>query len=94
MGFIEALTRIGIGIGPVIGSVLYKYFGFIHLFLIYGLTHIIYIPLMILVSPDNIDSDSTDTKSLVKDKDQESSTQVNSDISLFKILSNPLTIIC
>ena len=94
MGFIEALTKIGIGIGPVVGSFLYKYFGFINLFLIYGLSHVIYIPLMMLTSPDNIDSDNKDTQSLVEENNKDSSIQANSEITVFKILSSPLTIIC
>ena len=90
------IHKIGVGAGPILGSILYRLVGFIYLFLIFGLFHLVYIPLMALVMPKDMDSDNTDTKNLVKDVDKEKSdgAQAVSDISLCKLLSNPLIIMC
>ena len=95
VGYLEASINIGIGVGPVLGSLLFELVGFIYLFLIFGLLHLFYIPLMVLVMPENVDSDSPDTKSLVKDSEniQSEGTRTSSDISLMKILTNPSIII-
>ena len=37
IGLLEAATGIGLGVGPVIGSALYSFFGFWNTFLFYGL---------------------------------------------------------
>ena len=56
MGLFEGAISIGCAVGPIVGSVLYQLLGFMYVFLIPGLAQLIYIPLMILVMPPNIDS--------------------------------------
>ena len=90
MGYLEAALTLGDGIGPIIGSFLYKTFGFVYLFMILGFFHFIYIPLMALVMPKDIDSENEEIKSLVKNSDISS---IESEISMCKLLSNKLVIL-
>ena len=90
LGYFDVATTLGNGLGPIIGSVLYKLFGFVYLFMILGCSSFIFIPLMILAMPKNIDSDSEDTKQFVKRKDISST---GSEISIYKLLSNRLIIL-
>ena len=90
LGYLDAALTIGDGLGPIVGSVLYKFFGFVYLFIILGCFHFIYVPLMILAMPENIDSDSEDTNALVKSNNISST---DSEISIYKLLSNRLIIL-
>ena len=57
LGLMEGAMSIGIGLGPILGSVLYELVGFVYLFVIIGAFHFAYIPVMMLVKPPDIDSD-------------------------------------
>ena len=90
MGLLEAASAVGEGMGPIIGSFLYKLVGFVFMFVILGCFHFIYIPLMMYFMPNNIDSDQEAT-TLIK-----SNTAVSEDskISFFKLITNRLIIQC
>ena len=90
MGYLEAALTLGDGIGPIIGSFLYKTFGFVYLFMILGFFHFIYIPLMVLAMPKNIDSQEQEATILVKNNNINST---DSGISIYKLLSNRLIIL-
>ena len=49
--------NIGSGIGPVVGSILYNFVGYLYMFLILGLTILIFAPLLKLSIPANIDNE-------------------------------------
>ena len=89
-GYHDVAVSIGDSLGPVVGSILYKFFGFIYMFMILGGFHFIYIPLMALVMPKDIDSENEEVKSLVKNSDISST---KSEISMCKLLSNKLVIL-
>ena len=91
MGFLEGALTVGDGLGPILGSVLYELVGFIYMFMIMGLFHFIYIPFMMLAMPRNIDYDGQDTVSLARDNEV---IPGESKISVFKLLSNRLIILC
>ena len=90
LGYLDAALTIGDGLGPIVGSVLYEFFGFEYLFIILGCFHFIYLPLMILAMPKNIDSESQDTKQLVKGNNINST---GPEISIFQLLSKRLIIL-
>ena len=69
MGYLEAALTFGDGLGPVIGSFLYKLIGFVYLFMILGLFHFIYVPLMAFAMPKNIDLENEDVKSVASTSD-------------------------
>ena len=87
LGLMEGAMSIGIGLGPILGSVLYELVGFVYLFVIIGAFHFAYIPVMMLVKPPDIDSDDQSAQSLVKNQ---SSLQQEQEISMSKLLSNRL----
>ena len=91
MGYLEAVYSIGDALGPIIGSILYKLVGFVCMFMIMGWFHFLYVPLMMLYMPDNIDYESEDMNNLVN-SNQESS--AGSRFSLYKLISNRLIILC
>ena len=90
LGYHDAALMIGDGLGPIVGSILYKLFGFVYLFIILGCFHFIYVPLMILAMPKNIDSDSEDAKNLIK---SDGALSTDSEISIYKLLSDRLIIL-
>ena len=90
LGYHDAALMIGDGLGPIVGSILYKLFGFIYLFIILGCFHFTYVPLMMLAMPKNIDSDSEDAKNLIK---SDSALSTDSEISIYKLLSDRLIIL-
>ena len=87
LGIMESVMNFGSGIGPVIGSILYIFFGYFYMFIIMGLSFFIYLPLMIIFHPPNIDEDNEETTSL---NNQGSSSDSNADISILHLLSNSL----
>ena len=58
--------------GPLLGSLLYSFFGFLNMFLIFGLVHMIFIPLFKCELPANIDDNDEATASLIQNQDKES----------------------
>ena len=90
IGYHDVAVNIGDSLGPVVGSILYKLFGFIYMFMILGGFHFIYIPLMVLAMPKNIDSQEQEATSLVKNNNKNST---DSEISIYKLLSNRLIIL-
>ena len=89
-GYYDAALAIGESLGPVIGSVLYKLVGFLYIFVIIGCSIFIYIPLMMLCMPKNIDSDQEVT-TLIKSSHIASE---SADISIFKLITNQLIVHC
>ena len=61
---IQCLSNFGSAIGPVIGSVLYKIFGYFYMFVIFGISFMIFIPLMMIFEPANINDDQDDEEPL------------------------------
>ena len=90
IGYHNAALTIGSGLRPVIGSVLYKFYGFVYMFMILGCFHFIYVPLMMLEMSKNIDLETEDTKDLIKSN---SINSAGSEISIYKLLSNRLIIL-
>ena len=82
MGLIDAAITIGDGLGPIIGSVLYQLVGFVYMFIIIGCIIFVFFPLMVLVMPQNIDSDD-ERKSLVTNRE---SASTDSEISICKLI--------
>ena len=80
MGYNEVLHKVGIGLGPVLGSILYELVGFIYMFMIFGLYHLIYIPLAACAMPKDIDSEVEENKILIQN--MENSSQPDSEITL------------
>ena len=91
MGYYEAAMNIGTGIGPVLGALLYELLGFRYIFMILGWYHLIYVPLMILFIPSDIDSDQDDMKSLVLDR--RSDLQAEPKISISRLYCNKLVLL-
>ena len=90
MGYFQGAMNIGVAIGPIVGSVLYKLVGFTYLFIILGLIHFCYVPIMILFMPENIDSNDQATDRL---NNTESGLQETPKISMGKLLSNRIVLI-
>ena len=90
MGYYEGVLTIGDCLGPIIGSVLYQLVGFVCMFMIMGWSHFIYIPLMFITMPKNIDLDAEGTTSLVRNNNEDSA---GSEFSSFKLITNRLIIL-
>ena len=65
VGLMESALNIGTAIGPVIGSVLYNFVGYFYMFIIFGLSFVIYIPILLLLMPSDLNSDQEDSKSML-----------------------------
>ena len=61
VGYMESAMNIGSGIGPVIGSILYNLVGYLYMFLILGLAILVFVPLLKLSVPANIDNEDETT---------------------------------
>ena len=92
MGYFQGAMNVGVAIGPIVGSVLYKLVGFTYLFIILGLIHFCYVPIMILFMPENIDSNDQATNRL---NNTESNLNIEETprISMGKLLSNRIVLI-
>ena len=71
IGYIESGITIGIGLGPAIGSILYNFFGYFYMFLIASLFVFIYIPLIMIFKPSDIDKNDETTSLNKQIKSQE-----------------------
>ena len=94
IGYSESAMQIGIGIGPIIGSILYGLVGFSLTFVIIGIYHIFYIPVLMTVMPADIDSNSEETIGLTENKDIIEE-DVNSEVSTKEIviMSRPMLLL-
>ena len=88
IGIMESLMSFGSGSGPIIGAILYIIFGYFYMFIILGLSFFIYLPLMIIYHPTNIDDENEQESSLNQIHDSNSGT--TSEISILKLLSYSL----
>ena len=55
LGIIESINGFGNIISPFVGSVLYSFFGFLYMFLIIGLIHLLFIPLIKLTKHNEVE---------------------------------------
>ena len=86
VGYLESVLTIGGGIGPVLGSILYYFFGYFYTFLIVGLSVLVFTPLIYLFKPSNID-DEDELIGLTQNQHSDSANLV-SQISFCKLISN------
>ena len=90
MAYIEICLCTGNAIGPVIGSFIYSYLGFLYMFLILGSVFLLYIPLMKFLLPNGIDEDGGDTSELIENQHQDQDNNVEQQIGYTKLLSDPI----
>ena len=90
MAYIEICLCTGNAIGPVIGSFIYSYLGFLYMFLILGSVFLLYIPLMKFLLPNGIDEDDEDTSELIENQHQDQDNNVEQQIGYTKLLSDPI----
>ena len=88
-GLMESAMNIGTAIGPVIGSVLYDLVGYFYMFIIIGVSFSIYLPILLLLMPPDLNSDQEDAQSLI-DNERSSNLETEQKISLFALLSDHL----
>ena len=91
IGYIESGITIGIGLGPAIGSILYNFFGYFYMFLIASLFVFIYIPLIMIFKPSDIDKNDETTSLNKQIKSQE---DIQQKISFSKVFWDRFIIIC
>ena len=60
VGMVESTNAFGNMVGPCIGSISYSFFGFFYMFVFIGVLHIIFIPMIKLTKPHNIDQDNSE----------------------------------
>ena len=80
--------NLGTCIGPVVGIVLYKLFGFVYMFVIIGLFHLIFLPLMFIFMPRDIDTDNEETAELIQT--ERSDIEQIPKISIYTLIFDPL----
>ena len=81
MGWVEALTGLGLIVGPIIGSTLYSLLGYAHTFYIYG-SFLIFLSFIIKL---NFPGDNEDDSDLVDDNFADSNARLyEDDLSSFK----------
>ena len=68
VAYFESVFGIGIGLGPVIGSLLFNMYGFLFTFAVLGFCFVILVPFFIFVMPSNINQDSIEVERLVQDR--------------------------
>ena len=87
----ESVASFGAILGPVIGSVLYYLFGYFLMFLIVSIIVIAFLVPMMLTMPSNINEN--DESVISAELDSNSSYQIESNISYYKLLSDPLILL-
>ena len=85
---LESLFSLGGALGPVVGSVLYYLFGYFLMFAVVSLLFLIFIIPLIITMPSNINDN--DESVIEEDDDLNSQSQIESNISYYKLLSDPL----
>ena len=84
----ESLLSLGGALGPVVGSVLYYLFGYFLMFAVVSLLFLVFIIPLIITMPSNINDN--DESVIEEDDDLNSQSQIESNISYYKLLSDPL----
>ena len=68
VAYFESVYGFGIGIGPVVGSLLYNINGFLFTFAVLSSCFIILVPFFIFAMPSNINKDSIEVEGLAQDR--------------------------
>ena len=87
----ETFVSLGSILGPVIGSVLYYLVGYFLMFLIVGIMVLAFLIPMMLTMPSNINDN--DESVISEDLDNDSTYQIESNISYYKLLSDPFILL-
>ena len=86
IGIYEGASNIGSGLGPVVGSILYFFFGYFTMFLLIGLGFFLFTLMIKLTMPPDIDD--TDCEIQLNDCNSQSSTQPEMQISYCGLFSD------
>ena len=86
IGIYEGASNIGSDLGPVVGSILYSFFGYFTMFLIIGLCFFLFTLMIKLTMPSNIDD--TDCEVKLNDGSSQSNTQLETQISYCGLFSD------
>ena len=70
IGLIEGASGFGSIGGPILGSILYSFFGFLNMFLLVGFLHLIFIPLLKYKMPAHIDQNDDSILNLTEHQDE------------------------
>ena len=78
LGYMESVSNIGTGLGPIIGSVLYDLIGYFYMFLTMSFFLAIFIPLIMIFKTVNFDqNDETTNLSEKFESSQEFTTKIS-----------------
>ena len=91
LGYFEFILCFGSAIGPVVGLILYSFFGYFYMFLIVGLSFLIFFPLMKATLPDGINESDDSASNLINNPNNGSNASEESqEISYFQLFSDPV----
>ena len=90
LGIIESINGFGNIISPFVGSVLYSFFGFLYMFLIIGLIHLLFIPLIKLTKHNEVEISNVNDDEV---KEIEAISNSEPKLSYCKLFSEPSVIL-
>ena len=88
---LESLFSLGGALGPVVGSVLYYLIGYFFMFVVMSIFFLVFIIPLIATMPSNINDN--DDSVIEEDGDLDLRSQIESNISYYKLLSDPLILL-
>ena len=90
VGYKEWAINIGWALGPVLGLVMYSFVGYVWTFVLIGTWNLIFIPLMIILAPEGIDSN--DDEGAERSEERIIENEGNQKISIFALAKDRLIV--
>ena len=94
LGYFEFILCFGSAIGPVVGIILYSFVGYFYMFLIIGLSFLIFFPLLKATIPVGIDESDNSTSNLIRNSTfRNDNSEQFQRISYLKLFSDPVILL-